>query len=41
VGKDTKDIAGGVIVRDRDGNPTGIFKDAAMTLIYRTIPEED
>jgi hypothetical protein len=27
-----------VIVRDADGNPTGMFKDAAMTLINRVIP---
>src|SRR6201993_2153202 len=34
----TADVSGGVIVRDASGNPTGIFKDAAMTLIYRAIP---
>src|SRR6516164_10546969 len=32
------DVAGGVIVRDASGNPTGVFKDAAMTLIYKAIP---
>ena len=32
------DIAGGVIVRDAQGNPTGIFKDAAMALIRHAIP---
>jgi predicted amidohydrolase YtcJ len=36
--RDTPDIAGGVIVRDRDGNPTGIFKDAAKDLVERVIP---
>jgi len=36
--KDTPDVAGGVIVRDKDGNPTGIFKDAAKDLIERVIP---
>lgn len=36
--KDTKDVAGGVIVRDAQGNPTGIFKDAAQDLITRVIP---
>jgi predicted amidohydrolase YtcJ len=36
--KDTPDVPGGVIVRDRDGNPTGIFKDAAKDLIERVIP---
>jgi predicted amidohydrolase YtcJ len=34
----TPDAPGGVIVRDADGNPTGIFKDAAMPLIYKAIP---
>ena len=38
VDRSTADVAGGVIVRDADGNPTGIFKDAAMTLINRVIP---
>ena len=36
--KRTEDIPGGVIVRDREGNPTGIFKDAAQSLIERVIP---
>ncbi len=36
--KDTKDVAGGVIVRDAQGNPTGIFKDAAQGLITKVIP---
>ena len=34
----TPDVAGGVIVRDANGNPTGVFKDAAMPLIYKVIP---
>jgi hypothetical protein len=38
VGKATRDVPGGVIVRDRDGNPTGIFKDAAMGLIEKAVP---
>jgi predicted amidohydrolase YtcJ len=38
VDKNTKDIPGGVIVRDADGNPTGIFKDAAQGLIWRVVP---
>lgn len=38
VDHNTRDIAGGVIVRDAGGNPTGVFKDAAMALIYRVIP---
>jgi len=38
VTKETKDVPGGVIVRDKDGSPTGIFKDAAKDLIERVIP---
>ena len=34
----TADVAGGVIVRDASGNPSGVFKDAAMPLIYKAIP---
>jgi len=34
----TLDVAGGVIVRDASGNPTGVFKDAAMPLLYKAIP---
>lgn len=39
VDKNTKDVPGGVIVRDAEGNPTGVFKDAAKGLIERVIPE--
>ncbi len=38
VDRNTKDVPGGVIVRDAQGNPTGIFKDAANNLIERVIP---
>jgi hypothetical protein len=34
----TKDVPGGVIVRDARGNPTGILKDAAQSLVERVIP---
>lgn len=34
----TPDVPGGVIVRDKNGNPTGIFKDAAQNLIFKAIP---
>lgn len=34
----TKSPAGGEIVRDAQGNPTGIFKDAAQGLFARAIP---
>jgi predicted amidohydrolase YtcJ len=36
--KNTKDVPGGVIVRDPQGNPTGIFKDASQSLIAKIIP---
>jgi predicted amidohydrolase YtcJ len=38
VDKNVKDVAGGEIVRDAAGNPTGIFKDAASTYIEKAIP---
>lgn len=34
----TKDPDGGKIVRDRNGNPTGVFLDAAIDLIASKIP---
>lgn len=39
VTKDTPEPAGGEIVRDAQGEPTGIFKDSAQDLIYRAIPD--
>jgi predicted amidohydrolase YtcJ len=33
----TKDTAGGVIVRDAKGNPTGVFKDNAIQLIEKFV----
>lgn len=38
INKDTKDVPGGVIVRDARGEPTGILKDAAESLVWRVIP---
>jgi predicted amidohydrolase YtcJ len=38
VDKNTKDVPGGVIVRNPDGTPTGILKDAAQELVERVIP---
>ncbi len=35
----TKSPAGGEIVHDAQGDPTGIFKDAAQSLIYKVVPE--
>ena len=40
IDRNTKDVPGGVIVRDADGNPTGIFKDAAVPLILKMVPEQ-
>src|ERR1035438_4322729 len=34
----TQDPAGGVIVRDHQGNPTGALKDAAMDLLFKAVP---
>lgn len=38
IDKHTKDIPGGEIVRDKDGNPTGILKDNAMNVLLDKIP---
>jgi predicted amidohydrolase YtcJ len=38
INKNTKDVPGGVIVRDDHGNPTGILKDAAQSLVDKVIP---
>ncbi len=35
----TKDIAGGEIVRDRKGEPTGVLKDNAMAPVDAVVPE--
>jgi len=39
VNKETKEVEGGLIVRDAAGNPAGVFKDAAMGYIERIIPD--
>jgi predicted amidohydrolase YtcJ len=36
--RDTPDPAGGTIVRDAEGEPTGILKDAAMKLVAAIVP---
>ena len=41
VTKDTPDPPGGQILRDADGNPTGVFVDAAMDLVDDVVPEPD
>jgi predicted amidohydrolase YtcJ len=39
VSRDTRDVAGGEIVRDERGEPTGILKDNAIQLVSRAVPE--
>ncbi len=38
VTKETPDPPGGAIVRDANGEPTGVLKDAAMNYVYKVIP---
>jgi predicted amidohydrolase YtcJ len=38
VKRETPDPPGGTIVRDADGEPTGVLKDAAMNYVYKVIP---
>ena len=37
--RDTKDVAGGTIVRDAAGEPTGVLKDNAQNLMGNAVPE--
>jgi hypothetical protein len=39
VTRKTKDVAGGEIVRDASGEPTGILKDNAAELVGRVVPD--
>jgi predicted amidohydrolase YtcJ len=38
ISRDTADVDGGTIVRDANGEPTGVFKDNAQSLIGRAAP---
>ncbi|HEX3085462.1 MAG TPA: amidohydrolase [Pyrinomonadaceae bacterium] len=38
VTRETKDPDGGVIVRDANGEPTGVLKDAALSLVWKVFP---
>jgi predicted amidohydrolase YtcJ len=39
VTRSSDDAPGGFIVREADGEPTGILKDAAMNAVWRVLPE--
>ena len=39
VTRETKDVAGGEVVRDASGDPTGILKDNAAQLVGRAVPD--
>ncbi|MDQ2919676.1 MAG: amidohydrolase, partial [Verrucomicrobiota bacterium] len=39
VTKETKEVEGGLIVRDAQGKPAGVLKDAAMNYVYKVIPD--
>ncbi|XP_074280592.1 protein LONG AFTER FAR-RED 3 isoform X2 [Silene latifolia] len=39
ISRDTKDPAGGTIMRTADGEPTGLLIDAAMQLIHQFVPQ--
>ncbi len=39
VSASTEEVEGGEIMRNSDGTPQGVFKDNAMNLIYKVIPE--
>src|SRR5215212_989546 len=38
VTRETADPPGGVIVRDKNGEPAGILKDAAMSFVFKVLP---
>src|SRR5690349_11301607 len=40
VTRQTLDPPGGVIVRDKNGEPTGVLKDAAMSFVWRVKPPD-
>lgn len=39
IDRNTEEVFGGTIVRDEQGEPTGILKDNAMSLVYEVIPD--
>jgi len=38
INRSTSEVDGGTIVRDPDGEPTGVLKDNAMGLVFKVIP---
>ncbi|HWE24638.1 MAG TPA: amidohydrolase [Myxococcales bacterium] len=38
IGRETNDPDGGLIVRDAEGNPTGVLVDNAMRMVFRAMP---
>lgn len=38
IDRNTKDVPGGEVERDKNGDPTGILKDAATSLVAKVIP---
>ncbi len=41
IDRNTPDPVGGKIVRDEDGVPTGVLKDAAMEAVFKVMPDLD
>jgi len=39
IDRNTENPIGGEIIKDENGDPTGVLKDKAMDLVYRIIPE--
>ena len=39
VTRETSDPPGGLIVRDKTGEPTGVLKDAAMSFVWKVVPQ--
>ncbi|MFC4347278.1 amidohydrolase [Kordiimonas lipolytica] len=38
IGRDTPEVSGGVIERDENGEPTGVFRETAVDLVIRHMP---
>lgn len=40
INKDSPEVPGGEIVRDKDGEPTGLLRDAAMDAVFKVLPAQ-